>query len=447
MPINSSGQFTGDIEQFIQDETLPVAQRKLVIHQLADPVDLPEGRGLTYTATRYNRVPLPYAPLSEGVPSVGQTLTITQVTGTALEWGDSIKITNVAELTTKHPLMNVANQLLGLQIGETYERNDCNALMALTQVNYVNSRGSRAALVAGDVLDPHTVNRTVAALKTIGAYEYMGPTDTDVKIDAQAQAEKAYKNPAGMPHYVIVSPELVIGDFSENQTFVLASSYSNVNALYNYEAGWWRGARFCGSNMLPFWTGFAQNSGTAVPTGGSFAAGTYNIIVTGSDVQNQYESYVAQVGANLTILANGSISVTLPSTTGYTYNVYVGTSTSPVNLGLSSSGPTSGPQQGQATQLTAGATVILTGLGMSQVPPAAPATGVTVYTSYVFGKGAFATVKLRDVKISWLDKADKSDPQNQLRIVAWTAMLGTMISNSLFAARIESTSAFSASFT
>ena len=60
-----------------------------------------------------------------------------------------------------------------------------------------------------------------------------------------------------------------------------------------------------------------------------------------------------------------SISVTIPSTAGFTYSVYIGAagSTTMTNLGLSASGPTVGPMAGQATQLTAGATVIITGAG------------------------------------------------------------------------------------
>lgn len=445
--LNYSGQFTADISQFIADETLSVAQRTIVLHQIGEPADLPEGQGTVYTATRFNRLPLPAAPLAEGVPPVGETLTISQVTGTCLQWGDSVQITDVAELTTKHPVMKKANELVALQITETLERNDFNALMGATQVNYVNSRGSRASLLAGDTLDAHTINRSVAALETLGAYKYMGPEETDVKLAAGKQAEKAYRSPGGEPHYVMIVHTLVAGDFSENQAFVQASTYSNVNALYNSEAGYWRGARICKSNMVPFWTGFAAVQGTAVPTGGSFTSGSYFVQITGQDNQNQYESYIAQVSNSITVAANGSVTVTTPSTSGYTYNIYVGTTASPTNLALSSSGPTSGPLAGQATQLPPSTLVTITGTGIFQVPPAAPTTGITVYSSFLLGKGYFSVVKLSDVKITWLDKADKSDKLNQLRIIGWKLFNGVMISNQLYGCRIESTSAFTSTFT
>jgi len=105
MPTNVASSFSADIEAYIADETLPLARRQLVAYQFGDPLTLPKGRGTSYTATRYNRVPLPYAALSEGVPPIGELMTISQVTATALQWGDKITITDVAELTIKHPLV------------------------------------------------------------------------------------------------------------------------------------------------------------------------------------------------------------------------------------------------------------------------------------------------------------------------------------------------------
>src|SRR6516162_8207707 len=105
MPNNFASQFSADIEAYIADETLPLARRQLVAYQFGDPLTLPKGRGTSYTATRYNRVPLPFAPLSEGVPPIGELMTINQVTATALQWGDKVTITDVAELTIKHPLV------------------------------------------------------------------------------------------------------------------------------------------------------------------------------------------------------------------------------------------------------------------------------------------------------------------------------------------------------
>lgn len=449
MATNVSGSFSADVEAYIADKTLPLARRQLVVYQFGDPLTLPKGRGVTYTATRYNRVALPFASLSEGVPPVGELMTIGQVTATALQWGDKITITDVAELTIKHPLFKKAIELTGLQVAETLERNTFNNLQSFTQVNYVNSRGARASLVAGDVLNIHELNRAYAMLVNLGAPRYMGDEMTDTKLEADAGGARASSDPRRMPHYVCVLHPFVAGDLRENQPIQFAWSQSDINRLYNYELGEWSGIRFCMSNLVPSWTGVAAIQGGIAATG-NLATGNYKIVVTASDTQNQYESQVYQLSNTLAVVGpNGSVTVALPVLAGYTFNVYIcntANNATPVNLGLCAAGPLTGPQQGQATQLAGNQTVTITGIGAAATPPAAPATGVTVYPSYIFGRGAYGQVVLDDVKFTYLKEADKSDPLNQLRVVGWKCFYGMLIENNTFAMRIESTSAFNATF-
>lgn len=451
MAVNQSSQFQADIEGYIADKTLPLARRQLVAYQFADKSEgLPKGRGVNYTATRYQRLPLPFAPLSEGVPPIGETMTIQQVTATALQWGDKVTITDVAEMTIKHPLFKKATELVALQLSETLERNTFLALMGGTQINYVNSRGSRGALQAGDVLDGQTVIRTDAALETLGAPRYMGDEMTDTKIEA-GKPSKASDNPRGMPHYVAIMHTIPVADFRQQSDVKLAWTWSDLNRLYNFEAGEWSGIRFCKSNMVPYWTGVSNAGITFTPgTAGSLAtSANYYLIVTASDTQNQYESRIYAVSSAQSVTGpNGSVSVTLPSLVGYTFNIYIGTTNTPAQLGLCASGPTTGPYTGQAVQIAGGQTVVVTGLGLTQVPPAFPGNtaGLTVYPTFVIGRGAYAQVELDNVKFTYLKDADKSDPLNQLRIVGWKAFYGTLLSNVQFFARIESVSAYTATF-
>jgi N4-gp56 family major capsid protein len=446
MATNVAGAFAADVEGYLADETLPLARRQLVVYQFGDPLELPAGRGTAYTATRYNRVPLPNAPLAEGVPPIGQQMTISQVSATAQQWGDKITITDVGELTIKHPLFQKAKELLGLQIAETLERNTFNNLMAGPQVNYVNSRGARGSLVAGDVLNPHEVTRAVAILETLGAPRYSGDEMTDTRLEADAGGAEASSSPRKMPHYVSVLHTLPVADMRENPTINQAWTYSDINRLYNYELGEWGGARFCRSNLVPTFTGVALITGTA-GTSGSLATATYFIQVTASDTQNQYESRIYQVSAGIAVTGpTGSISVILPALAGFTFNIYIGTSSTPFNLAQTTAGPTTGPFAGMATQLAPGQTVILTNIGLPQVPPAAPAAGITVYPTFIFGRGAYGQVMLDNVRFTYLNMADKSDPLNQLRVVGWKCFYGTLLENVQFFMRIESTSAFSVTF-
>lgn len=453
--VNTAGTFSSDIENYIQQKTLRLVQRQLVVYQFGDKLSLPKNRGTTYTASRYDRVNLPFAPLSEGVPPVGESLSLVQVSAVAQQWGDSITVTDVADMTIKHPLFQKAIELNAMALGETLERNTMVNLLSGTQINYVNTRGARASLVAGDVLNPHEINRAAGALYTIGAPQFMGQMEEDAKVEA-GKPSKGSKDPRGMQHYVAVTHPLVEQDMRENSTVQTAWSYSDINKLYNNELGEWGGVRFCRSNMVPFFTGVAAPSGTPSTTSGSYAAstaggslatGTYYIKITGSVTQNGYEQIITQVSGGIAVTGpTGSIAVTCPTTAGYTWNVYVSTATTTLTLGASTSGPTSGPLAGQAFNLAGGTVATITAIGTARTPPAPPATGVTVFPTFIFGKDAYGQVSLDDPKFTYLTGADKSDPLNQLRVVGWKVYYGTIILNQNFFMRIESSSAFTATF-
>lgn len=438
MANNTSSQFQAVVRRQLSKEVLPITVRYLVAYQFADKRTMEKGNGVTWTATRFNRLPLPAAPLSEGVPPTGESLTISQVTGVALQWGDKVTLTDVAVWTTMFDLIQQSKRLLGVAVAELHERNTFQGLMAGQQVNYVNSRGARASLVAGDVLDTDTIGRTFADLENLGAPFYNGQVEPNVQRSIETGARNSEKGPKNSEHYVAITNVFSEQDLRKNPSVAQAWSYSDVTRLYINEIGYWAGIHFVKSNMTPRWTGVAQVNGSN--STGSLTTGTYVIQVTGTDVLNQYaESLIYQYSSNISV-TTGGISVTLPSTAGYTYSVYVSAPsvTTAVQLGLSTSGPTSGPLSGQATQLAAGATVIITGLGLYQIPPAAPATGVTVYPTFVFGADYFAVLKLENISWTSLFEADKSDPLNQLRVVGYKFMEGFVICNQQFGCRIES---------
>ena len=448
-PGPSNQTIPNDIELHIRDEVLGLSQRRLVAYQFGQPMLLPKQSGVIATATRYERLPLPSAPLSEGVAAAGASITIAQVSVTVQQWGDLVRVTDVADMTIKHPLFKQAIRLISIQQVETLERNTLNTLLGGAQVNYAASRANRASLIVSDVLNPLEIGKVVGALRTFGAIEYMGDERTDMKVDA-GKPSKASSDPKGMPHYVAMIHPLVEQDLMQNSTVATAFSQSDVNKLYNGELGVWGGVRFCRATMIPFWVGVATvGAGTPSTTGGALANGTYYLQVTASPISTSVEQRIYQVATVTTVGGSGagSISLTLPTQPGYFFNVYIGTTTSPANLATTASGPTVGQYAGQAAQLTSGSTVILTGVGIAQTPPAAPATGVSVYPTIFFGQDAYAQVILDNVKYTYLNTADKSDVMNQLRITSWKMMYGSLILHNCFMVRVESSSAFSPGYT
>lgn len=446
---NAAGGFQADVEAYIQEEVEPLARRILVAYQFGVPLRLDINRGTTYTASRYERLPLPFAPLQEGVAPSGESMTLSQVTATAQQWGDLVRVTDVANLTIKHPLFQQAIQLVSLQLPETLERNTFNTLLAGNQINYVNSRSSRAALVATDVLSPTEIYRAVGSMESYGVPHFMGDEREDMMREAGAYNDRS-KSPAVMEHYVALIHALPVNDMRQNATVANAWSQSDINRLYNNDLGEWGGVRFCKSNMIPFWQGLAD-PGVATPStyavsaaAGNLASNTYFLQITAAKAQTSVEEKIYQVSAGQVVVGpTGSITVVLPTVAGYVFNVYIGTSASPTNLGLSASGPATGPLAGQATQLASGSTVIITGIGAAQTPQAAPAAGVTVFPTIVIGDHSYGQVLLENPEFHYLTGADKSDPLNQTRVVSWKVFYGSIILNQAFFMRIEGSSAFS----
>ena len=443
---NAAPSFQADIEAFIQEEVEPLARRQLVAYNFGKPLHLDTNRGTTYTASRYERLPLPFAPLQEGVAPAGSAMTLRQVTATAQQWGDRVNITDVANLTIKHPLFTQACELVSLQMPETVERNTLNTLLSATQVNYANGRANRAALLAADVLNPHECNRVVGSMLSYGAPRFMGDEREDMMIEAGAH--RPSRSPAVSQHYVALIHPLAAQDMRENAQVNTAWAYGDKNRLYNNELGPYGGSRFCETNMMPYWTGAALISGTAFATGGNLAtSATYNIIVTAAPAQTSVEQTIYQVSGNISVTGpTGSISVTLPNLPNYVFSIYIGTTAAPSNLALCLAGPSVGPLAGQATQLAGNQTVVLTGIGVAQVPPAAPATGVTVFPTIFIGNYSYGQVLLENPEFHYLKEADKSDPLNQIRVVSWKIFYGSIILNQSFLARCEHSSAFSVGY-
>lgn len=444
---SSSPGFQSDVENYIQEEVEPLARRQLVAYQFGKPLHLDINRGVTYTATRFERLPLPFAPLQEGVAPVGEAVSLVQVSAVAQQWGDSVIVTDVANLTIKHPIFQQAIQLVSLQMPETLERNTLNTLLAANQVNYANGRANRAALVATDVTTPHESNKIVGSLMTYGAPRFMGDEREDMMIEAGAYRDPS-KSPAIMQHYVSLIHPLAAQDMRENAQVNTAWAYSDINRLYNNELGAFGGVRWVETNMMPYWVGVAAISGTGSTTGGQLATGTYYIQVTAAPAQTSVEQKIYQVSGSISITGpSGSISVTLPSLPGYVFNVYVGTSTSPTNLGTCALGPSIGPLAGQATQLPGATTVVITGVGVAQTPPAAPATGVYVFPSIFIGNDSYGQVILENPEFFYLTGADKSDRLNQTRVVSWKCFYGSILLNQAFLVRLEASSAFTPGYT
>ena len=410
----------GAINAHIAEELLVIAKKAVVFQQIGTKAVMPSGEGKTFQFNRYERLNLPQSVLTEGVAPTSTNMSLSTVSAVADQWGAFVQISDVAMLTIKHPLLNVAMDLLGYQAAELVDREIIKILLASTNVSYGGAITTRQTLatVATDSLSDAVAQRVLTHLRTQGAHPYEGT------------------------HYVGVVDPGMEQDISQtsNTAFTQASAYSNVKQLFNGEIGTWRGVRWMSSNLIPKLVGLAAGtySSPASPAG-TFTSANYRVTTQYiSNATGLVEKYTDD--ANVASTNLDSLAGTTPSDTSYTYKIFVG-----LAAGAASAVMYQGSDTTQAFGAIAASTAfsVLAPPVAGTVADAIPGSGKTVHFGWVFGKQAFASVDLMNLKAYVSDgKAIIGDPLAQNRTVGYKLMFKPVIQNQNFLERIEVLSAF-----
>jgi N4-gp56 family major capsid protein len=143
---NSTSTFSSDVSLYIAQKVLQVALKNLVLYGLCDKAPLPKNSGRTFQYTRYERVVLPQSALSEGVTPGDTAMSISTVSAVMDQWGAVIPLTDQAIDSIKHPVLQKAMELAGMQAAEALDREIALTLLAGTNVFYPNAHhGARFA--------------------------------------------------------------------------------------------------------------------------------------------------------------------------------------------------------------------------------------------------------------------------------------------------------------
>jgi len=426
--MSTTGTLAADLAPlWLQAELLAVAEKLTVFGDLGESPTMPEGEGKTYSAQRYERLPLPLVPLTEGVTPDATPLVVNKVEAMLEQWGMVVALTDVAQMTVKHPALNVARDRLATASAELQDREIQRVLMGSGSVIFPGGKTSRATLAGGDVPTTDFVSGIVATLRQLGAPTYPGSM------------------------YAGVVDPFTEQDLAKDQTFVLAHQYAETTALFNAEIGRWRGVRWKRSNLLPLLTTLttgasgATSTNTAVPSGdtGFTAGSTVKVVVTRADDQGLDQAIAASV--DVTNASAFSVLVTIgASAPNARYLIYTTDSggTVPTLVGsVTKTGAVAATRT--VSKATATAASLVWAAGGAPAPAAPPATG-TVHIGYIFGQGSFAVPAIgsRSEATITPPSATDSDPLKQRRKAGFKFMSKAVILNPDFFRRFEAFSAF-----
>lgn len=408
---------------YISMKMIELLQRILVLQKIAEPYPLENKMSKTLRVVRVSRLSLPNTQLAEGVTPPTNSLVLTNVDVTVEQWGIVVVLTDVLELTVKHPMMSIGLERVSMAMKETAEREDAAVLMAATNVTYPGVVAGRATLAATDVFNTALAVTINAKLEMRGAPKYMP--------DGQ------YMGIFQPPHKAAV--------LGSDQTFQQASNFARVQKLEYGYVGPWMGIDWILGNFLPVFVGVATPDTAAatvtkaqytVGTSGTLATANYQLKVVGREVISDYERRLSVQTGNIAVTSPGSIAVTMPSSVNYTYDLYMTQAAGTVAYKV-------------ASRVAAGATYTITTAptGAEAVAPTSPALGISVYPGFVVGKGAFGTCTLNGMSLQTFTTpkgSSDSDPLAQRRKVGAKYMRKSFILDNDFIERFETSSGIAA---
>lgn len=438
MPTELNLQTTGTVSAdtvgvWLKDELLDRADRNLVFWDVCDKTALPTGNGAVVQFTRYEYLPLPEAPLEEGVTPAMTPVTISNVQAVVDQWGALAGITDRAEMTVKHPTMQITRDLLSEQHDQTIDREVQVVLMGTTGVSFAGNVAARSSLTAANVVRSDDIRRIVSQLRSTGARGYEGG------------------------QFKGIFDPFVEADLTKDPTFVNAGVYSDLQTLKDFEVGKWMGVRWSRSNFIPILSQMAGAdftisalTGASIPAGATAftASSTVRCKLTRLDPNTKFETVIG-AETSVTNAAAFVPQIQINSTAASaTYKLYctleggaAGTATFQLRVRFTtgSNQPVILVKAGSGLPANA---FVVTPTG-AVAPPDCPAS-INVHLTYIFGKGGVGATTLGSLEAFFIPrKATGEDPLAQRAKASWKQIFKACVLNPDFFRRVESASDFS----
>jgi N4-gp56 family major capsid protein len=193
----TSSTLSADLQTYFSQKLLKQAKYKTVLDQFGYTEKIPSASSKTISFTQYADLAPATTPLTEGTPPTDQQLSSSAITATIDQLGAYVTLTDLAELTVKHPVTQKTTELLGVQAARSYDRTINSVVVAGTNVIYPGAIASRATVTATSYLTFAEVRRAVALLRNNGASEFddgnfvliVDPSvETDLETDTTFQS-------------------------------------------------------------------------------------------------------------------------------------------------------------------------------------------------------------------------------------------------------------------
>lgn len=451
-----------DQEKFVTAELIRRSMLRLVTASVCDKVKQAKGTGKVAHFIRYKRMFVPLGTLTEGVAPGNSTFEVDEVTVTLDQYGDVIRMSDVVQLTTLHPVLQQAIELLADNAQRVIDREIQIVWFAGTNIQYGDSSvTSRRTVTAAMKISNTIIQRARITLVDTGVAPRTGPSAPNAGRVKVGGADSA-KSINGSNHYLAICGPQVMGDVQDSSTsfgsWVSAMVYQGKQELYNCEVGLWLGCRWVETNFIPKFTmlgsttaavvsglAFGTNTPvvTAVTTGGSLtSATTYFYKVTRKSLLRGFEEDISVAHSTASTATGDNESFTFNFTgltAGYVFNLYFDT----VQAGGTGTDAT---MRLVSENIAVGTTVTVTAVPTTGAfPPDNVNTTLTptIHPVYFIGKEMCNWVGLQELSTPMSKPgATTSDPLDQIRTVGYKFMAKAVIVDQTRLLRVEVASGY-----
>lgn len=439
------------VDSYIRKKLLELGDQKYLWRKFVNKERIEAGSGTSWKALRYSRLDVPLAGLTEGVAPTETDLEISSLTATATQYGLTVKITDVLQLTVNHKVVQKSLELKADTMAALDDRLIAEQAISGTNVFYGGTATTRGGLSAtgGDVLTTNVLRKMGASLRSTDGVAGKAPS------------------PAGMEEgtFPLIVHEKQIYDVQKDTTWDSAAVRQDLPALKSAKVKMWGGFAVFPTSFIPVFECLSSGTGggTALTDGvavtstkglngfiadvrdgqGSLADGTYYVKVTRRHKKRGFEEGISSEHTIATGALGGDADIvfTMPSDTNYVYSLYVGSATGDSNLKRVALNVAAG-----STKEINAAADFATGANPPVTPPrhtsSATDKGNDVYTAWALAGDAIAVIDLQDLVSYMTSGPDSSNPLNQFVIIGSKFMEGTAVLQNLFMARAETQSAF-----
>lgn len=270
----AAGSTAAELITYMSARLLEVAELNTILDQFGDKHPLPSNSSKTIRFVREEKLSVSSTPtqLTEGIPPDAVGIALNNFDATIEQYGSVVRLSDLAELTARHNIVERTIYILGLQSAETYDQLVFNVMDAATNNYRPNGRAGDTSLFASDLV----------------SYVDL------IELDAVLQDNGGRPFESG--EYVFICAPQVYAGLLKDPDFKASNQFAAPEKIWRGEVATLGGFRVIRSNSPAFAATAQSNSGQANKVYSSFALARFAYQIT--DLQN-LRVYVVAPGGQL----------------------------------------------------------------------------------------------------------------------------------------------------